>query len=346
MTSGRRAKQKRKAEAKRHHVAPVSYLSGWANDRHQVQVINKATEKGHVSNVKNVAVRSKFYTLFPPDGTESNLVEDAMSKVEGAGAAVLSELREGTWPLSIESRVVLANLIAVQLNRGPGHRESLDRFLDQLTERMKTMKAHMEDLRANDPEKFKRISDHEGRMAELTRATGDGGNGMTLDELEAIRWQTPFTTLQASAGLVETVASMHWTLLGPEQGEFTTCDQPVVLWPDPKIPPIYGVGLVTALRTTFPISRCHCLELTAPSDEEAELPPVERQSRRTVPAEEVLLVNSMTTARAHTDVVMHPDARFEDVCPGAGQMSLQDIASRLQTDTPKDAEDQQNSAES
>lgn len=55
-----RSKQKRKAEAKRHHVAPVMYLAGWANDRGQVRVANKSAEKGHVSNLTDLAARSKF----------------------------------------------------------------------------------------------------------------------------------------------------------------------------------------------------------------------------------------------------------------------------------------------
>lgn len=53
---------------------------------------------------------------------------------------------------------------------------------------------------------------------------------------------------------------------------------------------------------------------------------------RSAPAEHVLLINSMTTAGAHSDVVMHPDAQFSDVCPGANEMRVVEIAARLAAD--------------
>lgn len=95
---------------------------------------------------------------------------------------------------------------------------------------------------------------------------------------------------------------LTWTLLEATEGVFSTCDQPVTFWPHFTDPFPQPVGLLTAERTTFPLSPGLTLQIRTPTEEEHEVPSDERQHRRTVDLDELYWMNAMVTEHAHSNV--------------------------------------------
>lgn len=295
MVSGKRAReQRRSAAAKRHHLAPECYLEAWANDRRHVGVILRRTGRRLVTNVDNATVRAKFFTLILPDGTESDQVEKGLAQIEGDTVGVLRRVRAGEWPISVKDRAVLSTLIAMQIGRSPWLRESFIDGINQIAEMADALERDGHKLRVD------------------LRSAGEQTGEVTSAELRASVAQLPVNSLRTASRLAEPIALMRWILVTASDGEFITGDHPVVHWPPEDQPLWMGTGLLTAARTTFPISRRLCLEITGPPSENGFVATGEAEASR----EAVEWVNYMTAETSHTHIVTHPDSEWME--PPAG----------------------------
>lgn len=300
MTSGRRARAMREQQRrKRHHLDPAMYLEAWADDRKMVRLIDQRSGKGILTNVSNATVRSNFYTVTTSEGTQSDVVERIMGEVEGKSADALRQLRQGMWPPSQEVRRVVANLIALQIGRSPQLRSGITDGFRRAIELGDRMKSEMDRIRTEDPERYRTMVENQSRLNGLV----NDGPGMPLEELRNFESTIAMDSLVTSAGLVEPIGRMTWTLLEAGEGQFLTGDHPVVHWPHPDQPAFYGTGLFTAVRTTFPIAPRYCLELTISDDPDAL---ASNQPLRIIDVDEVDEINSMTARHADTHAVMHP----------------------------------------
>jgi hypothetical protein len=221
---------------------------------------------------------------------------------------VLDEIRSGTWPLSTESRAIIANFVALQMGRGPSMRASVERAFDEVEMKGRAMRDHMRALQENAPNEY-------ARRSELHSSLNSMADGPTIPiaALPDLRRALPLSAFKTSADLVNLLASHRWTLLESDGAAFITSDQPVALWPPEGSPAFLGVGIMTADRLTIPISPTLCLELrmSVPDDEELLTPGTDQQ--RSVSLREVSEINRMTARGAHSHLILAPG---HDIAPG------------------------------
>ena len=258
-----------------------------------VQTCALPISRPFLTNVSNVAVRSNFYDIEFPDGTSSDVIEKAMARIEGEIKPVLDEIRSGCWPLSADSRAIIANFIALQMGRGPSMRASVERAFDEIESKGRDMRDHMRALQENDPDEYKRRAEVHSRLNSVA-----DGPAIPIDALPDIRRALPLSAFKTSADLVNLLASHSWTLLESDTAAFITSDQPVVLWSPKGFPEFLGVGIMTAERLTIPLSPRLCLELrmSVPDDEGLLTPGADQ--RRSVSPVEVSEINRATARGA------------------------------------------------
>lgn len=95
-----------------------------------------------------------------------------------------------------------------------------------------------------------------------------------------------------------------WHVMRWERRHLLTCDSPLVLVPDPEMPPVYGVGLATAQTIYISISRSCCLLLRNRADPEWDV-----QNGRVFPGTttSARAVNILTVANAARWLYHHPE---------------------------------------
>ena len=277
------------------------YLSGWANDRGQVQLHVLGGKPDPVPvNISNVAVHSNFYDIQLPDGSASDMVESAMADVESEISVALREVRAGVWPLSKENRDLLANFIALQMARTPSVRNTMMRGFDDLIEKADLMRTSMHEMQEQDPARYDRMVEAQRKLS-----GPDDGSGIPASALPELRERLALSAFETSADLVEPVGMLNWTLLESDSIAFVTCDQPLVNWPLPNHPPFYGVGLFTAERTTLPLSPTLCLELRTPIRlDDSGITGPQPDAHRQVSRAEVVEINERTARHAHVHIVL------------------------------------------
>lgn len=289
------------AKAKRHHVVPQAYLKAWADDHNRVRVFDGRTGRSFTTDTKNAAVRSKLYTLRLPDGSEWDDLEAMFAEVEGSLIEVIRSLHSGQWPLTAEGRSLIANFIALQIARAPSIPETTHRMIDEVTEMAEKMQAAMDSAKAEmSPDEY---TEHVAAMSRVD--TLSSGPSYTLDEfVEHHRYPT-LGALAAMADFVEPIANLKFTLLESPEGEFLTSDQPVAHWAPSGQPEWRGTGLLTAEKSTLPISPHVCLQFQVPKDKDGE-----RDAYCAVTRLEAALINSQTCRSASRHIVMRCDREY------------------------------------
>lgn len=288
-------------KAKRHHVVPQAYLKAWADDSNRVRVFDGRTGKSFTTDTKNAAVRSKLYTMRLPDGSERDDLEAVFAEVEGQLIEVIRSLHSGQWPLTPEGRSLIANFIALQIARAPSILETTHRMVEEVTEMADEMQMAMDNMKSvMSPDEY---TEH---VAAMTRVNGlSSGPSYTVDEFVELHRYPTLGALSAMAEFVEPIANLKFTLLESREGEFLTSDQPVAHWAAPGQPEWMGTGLLTAQKSTLPISPLLCLQFQVPEDGDREL-----DDHRSVSRIEAALINSQTCGSASRHIVMRCDHQY------------------------------------
>lgn len=277
-------------------MVPQAYLKGWADGQNRVRVFDGRAGRTFITDTKNAAVRSKIYTIQLDDGSEDAGLEGASAQAENDLIAVIRDLRSGQWPLTSEGRVLIANFIALQIARAPWIPEATEQMIREVTAMSEQMESAMDQMRADlSPSEYERRA----TTTTVPRVPGSGPS-YTLDEFVAVHRFPTLRALAASVNLIEPLAHVQFTLLEAREEEFFTTDQPIVHWAPEGQPEWMGTGLLTAERSTLPISPHLCLEFRVP-DEGDEL-----DARRILHPFQVALVNQRTFRDASRHIVMRP----------------------------------------
>lgn len=217
------------------HVVPRTYLRGFADDDDRIAVRIPGDAKAHLMNVKNAGTRSRFYVRERPDGTEIHDIEWSLSHIEDAAGPVLRRLRDD-WPLGLRDKTTLAELLAIQLLRGP-----------------RWIAWHEEFTRA---------------FIEEQRAKGRSESELVGLEKHLLSKTATFVRMiDLSRKVLTVIASLKWTLLEFAGPWLATSDHPVVLWPlgaasrKPQSTP-HGGGLFETLEYRVPVSPRNAILMT------------------------------------------------------------------------------------
>jgi hypothetical protein len=224
MTSNRKLKR-------RNHTVNRSYLQRFADGNGRLTRVELPGDKHVPISVTDATVIKNFYVLSLPDGTETDLAEDAFGIVEAAAAeAIRSVVDHKTWPIPPKVREDIAGWAALQYLRGPWVRQ-LGR---EIAEEFSGVGVSVKD---GNGEQIVLKMPAEG-LTELT--------GSSL-QLQLIQHQLPV--------VAEMLYKRDWILTYYQRKNLATSDAPVVLLPSEDHLDILGVGVADAGEIYVPLDR-------------------------------------------------------------------------------------------
>ncbi|RYB88330.1 DUF4238 domain-containing protein [Nocardioides glacieisoli] len=290
--------------AKRHHTVPKFYLRGFARED-QIATIRLPGDQRFLQSVNDAAVEKHFYTV---DGHEegADVVERALSEVEGRTATIFEKVIAGSWPLDLEDRSALGYFITLQATRVPALRKTMDYVGAQML-RLQIGAGGKAAFRRQLEDQGREVNDDlvEDLWAQATRLEGPPIKQTNVEHIQHMA--------ELSEELVKYIIARPWTLIRFDRRSLVTSDAPVGLIGDPRDEQWQGVGYMTAWGITFPLTRKIGL-LMSSIDPLIELKiPVEHVHRGRADAIEAgttsmeKFLNSYTVANAAESIFHHPD---------------------------------------
>ena len=256
-------------EPRRHHLLPRFYLRLFADERERMTVVPRAGANGpqttYTATVENVLVERDYYAIRDEEGERSQVVEEALGRLEGAAATAVRALLDEGLVLSDELRAAWSEFMAVEVTRGRQFRESLGNFTSEVARSM------LEVTAANAPDEYF------AQMSAEMVARGDEPLPDSPEEIRrALTNREAYEIVPSQEYLIElSLASvreltniffqMSWKLLRFGEDCLFTCDHPVIYWRRPQDPlPFSGIGPITSDEVRVPLSPRTALILVHP----------------------------------------------------------------------------------
>lgn len=240
-----------------HHYVPQFYLRNFAEGvGRQARVVffdNDTLRLGHTL-VRNVGSQ-RYFNRIEAEGTDPDYLEDALAKLEGEMASMLAEVIAARAFPSDEHFTYLMNLIALLSVRNPRLRGQMERFHQDVAERVLGIVTSSKDIWEHQIQKMK----------------DDGvklGAGVSYEEAKRFRDEKRYTIgidrthligveFEMVPTVLETLANRNWCFASaPNGSQYITSDDPVVLeWADSSMDGPYPAGHgLRGTRIVFPIS--------------------------------------------------------------------------------------------
>lgn len=245
-----------KKRARRHHVVSNFYLKGFANDEGHLTQIHLPGDRRHTVDTGSATVATDFYTVQLPDGSPSDVVEEAFADIEGPASTALRAVLEGEWPVRMQHREDLAAWLALQYLRGTGMRSSQTQMRAQMLKLIvgvsgkDALRSHIEAAEGS------KLS-NEDLDAEWNDIIKPGGPDLEEDGMFHIAM-----IFDMWPGLTNVFAQTHWSLIRFERRSLLTSDHPVALFAHPDHPDFLGVGVLNAAGVIAPLSRRLALQIS------------------------------------------------------------------------------------
>lgn len=290
--------------ARRHHTVPRFYLRGFAeNDR--IATVRLPGDRRFLQSVNDASVSKDFYAVESHEDGE-DVIEKALSKVEGITAEVFRSITNGTWPLSYDDRMVLGYFISLQATRVPAQRRTMDHIARQML-RLQVGAGGKAGLRQQLTEQGGEVTD---KLVETLwdQAVQPEGPPIQRPKVEHISQM-----LQLAEAILKYVVGRPWVLVRFNRRSLITSDAPVGLIRDPNDQPWQGAGYATAWGITFPLTRRTGLLMANPGPlmemqvpvEQAHQGLTDRAESGTTELERFF--NQHTVANASVWLFHHPD---------------------------------------
>jgi hypothetical protein len=217
---------------RKHHVVPASYLRRWEGERHTIRMTDALTRHTTLLSPRKALKHTDFYRLESPDievGTiPPQLMETLLSDIEAQAKRILDEyIRTGSCD-DPQEMAWLAWFFAMQITRGVSNR------LEQAhitTNAMKLQFSGWTDetireflVRKGDPAE-------PDDVASARRAIDDvaAGNVWIAPQDPAAAAMSAKMALEIG----ETLLGRRWLIFRSPYGGLITCDEPVVMVPEP-----------------------------------------------------------------------------------------------------------------
>lgn len=232
--------------ARRHHTVPQFYLRGFA-DGETLRTIALPGKRRYRQSVRDASVETDFYAL-PGHPEGDDVLERALSEVEGAAAAVLRLIVEGCWPLDVADRTSLGYFIALQSTRTQVNRRTADSLA--------AFAARLE-IGFGGRERFKARLERDGRTVpdEEVQQLWDEAMRPEGPPLQVSHGEFAEQMLKTADGLLKYLIGRPWTLVRFDRRSLITSDSPVSLVAQPDANEWEGVGYMTAWGIMMPLTR-------------------------------------------------------------------------------------------
>lgn len=231
-------------DVKSAHIVPRVYQRAWAVDD-QVAVHVDAKADCVLMPTRRAGTRSRYYRRTRPDGESIDDIEASLSYVEDKVTEPLADL-VAAEPITVERKGAVAQLLGLQMLRGPA-------FFEQREEMLRPL------IQSLEPGQFK--------PAALAAAGGDivAARQRLVGTYLSSTWSL-MTMLQRSMKMATLLGHMRWQILRLDRPEFAYSDHPVVIWPlgiDRSAPfGRQGLAPINALEIRAPISPTAAILMT------------------------------------------------------------------------------------
>jgi hypothetical protein len=196
-------------DVKSAHIVPRVYQRSWAIDG-QVAVHIDGNPDCVTMPIRRAGTRSRYYQRTRPSGEKVDDIEASLAYVEDKVTAPLTDLIQAE-PITFERKGAVAQLLGVQILRGPA-------FFEQREELLRPI------IDALQPADFKPEA--------LTAAGGDPvvARRQLASTYLGSTWRF-MTMLQRSMKMATLLAHMRWQIVRFDDPELVYSDHPVVVWP-------------------------------------------------------------------------------------------------------------------
>lgn len=296
---------------RRQHTVSKFYLKGFEDDSGRVRRLEIPGNASVVISANDATVIKDFYTITLPDGSQSDVFEQAFSQIEDGAADALRSIIDGAWPIVGKTREFFAAWVALQHLRSEKIRTGQRRMNAEMI-RLIVGVSGKEALR-------RVIQEAEGRSVpdqELDREWADitkpGGPDLEPDVTQHMK-----TVLDLLGGTTAYLVDCHWTLFLFQRRAILTSDHPVSLVTGPDYPAWRGVGIATAELFLVPLSRRMVLTIQPRSCFERFGVRTDKVPDARFPGTTSIArsVNAETAWRAKRYVYHHPDEAPLDGVP-------------------------------
>lgn len=276
-------------EVKSSHIVPRVYQRAWAvGDQVAVHVDGKS--ECVTMPIRRAGTRSRYYRRTRPTGEKVDDIEASLAYVEDKATEPLGDLVGGK-PITFERKGAVAQLVGVQMLRGPAFFQQREELLRPLIESLQ-------------PNHFKREA--------LTAVGGDtvAARRQLAATYLGSTWRF-MTMLQRSMKMATLLAHMRWQIVRFDEPGLVYSDHPVVVWPlgVERSAPFDRQGLapMSALEIRVPISPNAVIVMTwIDKSDDADVPLLSAAAAE---------INAFTVAQADRQW-MHQPAREPRVASG------------------------------
>ncbi len=202
---------------KRQHTIPKCYLENFIDKKGFLWVLDT---KNNIFKIKpeNILVENHFYTIKLKNGDKNLIVEDTLSKIEGAYAIIFKEKISQDQFLTDQERAKVSVFYAALLLRTRPYRESMRNALTKLKTNMEEWKKQFEMI----PESQK-----------ITSTISSSGNTINMEELDSyldnFDQEHSANVLLHLPDVAQIIFNMKWSILKSLGDDFVTSDDPLVL---------------------------------------------------------------------------------------------------------------------
>lgn len=311
----------------RHHILPQMILRRFATTK---ELITMHSREG-IRSPFQLAVRKAcsevgFYEIPKADvadchqeGHEPEIVESVLSGIEGAANAIITEILDGSFPISGEKRFRLAFYLALQMSRGWSFRESINQTAQNI------LILHLEATMTDE------------WLADSIQKDGGRPSQRSIEDRRREILRNPprievgkSTAIQQSldVGMNELLPHIYlrsWRILKFKDPCLLTSDNPFGYWApiDRRKDGPFGVGDAPAVF--FPLDRSTALSMTLRRAEEQIVPSGQTRARQ---------INYCVAVEAEKWIMHHPaDAPLNGIeMPPKGRIVREFVGSRIDAD--------------
>ncbi len=133
-----------KNKPKNQHYVPQCYLREFAtkelsrDKKPMIWIFEKNSRKGRIDKIENVLFAKDLYTI-DTGGTKDYSIETSLQNLEGEYATVYREKIAKRLPLNTRDHLVLCAFISALMQRTLRHKDSTEKFLNEVIEMMEKM---------------------------------------------------------------------------------------------------------------------------------------------------------------------------------------------------------------
>lgn len=222
-----------KNQPTKQHYVPQCYLREFAdsstpsNKEPFIWIFNKKGNNKRRDKIKNVLTSNDLYTL-KIQGKKNYSIEETLANLEGKYAEIFRTKIKNRLPLNEEEHIILCAFVSVMLQRTLRHKDSLDRFYNELIEHAEAIE-QANNLEPKESERLKKFKRDTHKLG----------------------------VVQLLPDITELLIKMSVAFLCAEGGaRFLTSDDPCNLFnPDLQWQKFYGPGLAQSnVQVTLPLS--------------------------------------------------------------------------------------------